>query len=76
MLAEDSAAKFAWDAGMYVASVSIDSGETYTATLRQRGDLPFMTSARRTLYVRRGRGKTIEEAIRNATLDDFADILG
>lgn len=76
MLAEDRAANLAWNAGMYVACLAMDSGEIYHATLRRRGDLPFMTSSHRTQYVRRGRGKTIEDAIRDAMRDDFADILG
>jgi hypothetical protein len=75
-LGADAAAEDAQRAGMYVAQIVLDSGGQYCATLRRLRDQPFMTNRSRTLYVRRGKGRTIEAAIRNAMLDDFADILG
>lgn len=76
LLGADAAAAEARSAGLYISWLCLDSSETYQCTLRRCEDLPFVNTARRTLYVRRGKGKTIEAAIRDAMRDDFADILG
>lgn len=72
----DGAAAEAWAAGLCIASIMLDESQTYRCTMRRQSDLPFLKTARRTVYVRRGKGKTIEAAIRDAMADDFADILG
>lgn len=72
----DAAAAEARAKGMYVSLITFETSDLYQCTLRRLQDRPFLNSDRRTVYVRRGKGKTIEAAIRNATLDDFLDVLG
>lgn len=76
VIGADAAALKALAQGLYVDHVSFGSDHIWTATVRRRHDLPFSKTTRRTLYVRRGRGKTIEAAIRDALLDQFEDVLG
>lgn len=72
----DAAAEEAQRAGMYVSWLCLDESGHYQCTMRRVADQPFMKNTTRTVYVRRGKGKTIEAAIRDAMQDDFADILG
>lgn len=72
----DAAAEDARAQGMYVSWLCLDESGQYQCTMRRLSDQPFMKNNVRTAYVRRGKGKTIEAAIRNAMLDDFADVLG
>jgi hypothetical protein len=72
----DAAVADARAAGLSIAYIRLDEAEVYHCSLRRLGDVPFLKTERRTVYVRRGRGKTIEAAIRDAMADDFADILG
>lgn len=75
-MSADAAAAEARTKGMYVSLITFESSDLYQCTLRRLQDRPFFDSDRRTVYVRRGKGKTIEAAIRNAMQDDFVDILG
>ena len=72
----DAAVLEAKKRGFYVSDVWFDTDDTWIARLRRLGERPFMHSQSRTIYARRGRGVTIEAAIRNAMLDQFEDVLG
>ncbi len=62
--------------GMYVSWLCQGTSDHWHCSLRREYDLPFVDTKARTLYVRRGKGVTMADALEAAIKDDFADILG
>ena len=70
--AED-ALQTAWRDGYYLSWACMDSGQQFQVNLRRRDELPVSRNARTSVFVLRGRGRTIGAAVHAAM--DFESVV-